>query len=52
PVWAREQLVRVKKPEELLARVAEVFDDRFDEGRTRELSREDAVVPALQSCGE
>ena len=52
PIWAREQLVRVKKPEELLARVAEVFDDRFDEGRSRDLSREDAVVPALQSCGE
>lgn len=52
PIWAREQLVRVKKPEELLARVAEVFDDQFDEGRSRELSREDAVVPALQSCGE
>jgi len=27
-----------------------VFADRFDEGRPRELSREDAVVPALQSC--
>jgi tRNA-dihydrouridine synthase len=52
PIWAREHLVRVKKPEELLARVAEVFDDRFDEGRSRDLSREDAVVPALQSCGE
>ena len=52
PVWAREQLVRVKQPGDLLARVAEVFDDRFDEGRSRDLSREDAVVPALQSCGE
>lgn len=52
PVWAREQLVRVRKPEDLFARVEEVFDDRFDEGRSRELSREDAVVPALQSCAE
>ena len=52
PVWAREQLVRVKKPDELLARVAEVFDDRFDQARSVELNREDAVIPALQSCGE
>lgn len=52
PVWAREQLVRVKNAEQLLASVAEVFDDRFDEGQPRQLSREDAVVPALQSCGE
>jgi len=52
PVWAREQFVRLKKPEEIFARVDEVFADRFDEGRSRELSREDAVVPALQNCGE
>jgi len=52
PVWAREQLVRVRQPEDLFAKVDEVFDDRFDEGRTRELSREDAVIPALQNCGE
>lgn len=52
PVWAREQLVRCKQSEDLFVRVAEVFDDRFDEGRSLELSREDAVVPALQSCGE
>ena len=50
PVWAREQLVRVRQPEDLFEKVAEVFDDRFDEGRPRELSREDAVIPALQSC--
>ena len=50
PVWAREQLVRVRQPEELFQKVEEVFDDRFDEGRSRELTREDAVVPALQSC--
>lgn len=52
PVWAREQLVRLKKPDEIFARVDEVFADRFDEGRSRELRREDAVVPALQKCGE
>lgn len=52
PVWAREQLVRAKKPDELFAAVDEVFADRFDEGRPMDLSREDAVVPALQNCGE
>jgi nifR3 family TIM-barrel protein len=52
PVWAREQLVRVRQPEDLFAKVDEVFDDRFDEGRSRELTREDAVIPALQNCGE
>jgi tRNA-dihydrouridine synthase len=50
PVWAREQLVRVRSVEDLFAKVEEVFADRFDEGRPRELSREHAVVPALQSC--
>jgi len=50
PVWAREQLVRARQPADLFEKVAEVFDDRFDEGRPRELSREDAVIPALQSC--
>lgn len=52
PVWAREQLVRVRQPEDLFAKVEEVFADRFDEGRPRELAREDAVIPALQQCGE
>ena len=42
--------MRVRQPEDLFEKVAEVFDDRFDEGRPRELSREDAVIPALQSC--
>jgi tRNA-dihydrouridine synthase B len=51
-VWARDQLVRVRKPEELFGKVAEVFHDRFDEGRTVDLLRSDAVVPALQSCAE
>ena len=52
PVWAREQLVRVRQPADLHARVAEVFADRFDDGDARDLHREHAVVPALQSCGE
>lgn len=52
PIWAREQLVRVRRPEDLLERVAEVFADRFDEGRDRELRREHAVAPALQDCRE
>lgn len=50
PVWAREQLVRVRSAGDLFAKVEEVFADRFDEGRPRELTREDAVIPALQSC--
>ena len=51
PVSARERLVRVRRPEELLPAVAEVFcDAQCDGGGT--LSREHAVVPALQSCGE
>ncbi|MFK7739776.1 MAG: tRNA dihydrouridine synthase [Planctomycetota bacterium] len=52
PVAARERLVRVRKPEELHQAVQEVFDDRHDEGRSVELLREDAVVPALQGCGK
>ena len=50
PVWARGQLVRVRQPDELFCKVEEVFADRFDEGRPRELGREDAVIPALQKC--
>jgi len=52
PAWAREQLVRVRQPAELLSKVEEVFADRFDEGRPPELSREDSVIPALQKCVE
>lgn len=52
PVAARERLVRVRQPEELLAAVDEVFADRFDGDRPRSLSPDDAVIPALQSCGE
>jgi hypothetical protein len=32
--------------------VDEVFADRFDDGRVRELTAADAIVPALQSCSE
>jgi tRNA-dihydrouridine synthase B len=52
PVWARERLVRLRQPADLLPLVDEVFADAFDEGRARELTAADAVVPALQSCGE
>jgi tRNA-dihydrouridine synthase len=52
PVAARERFVRVRRPEELLPLVDDVFADRFDIGRTTELSPDDAVVPALSSCGE
>lgn len=52
PLWARERLVALRQPADLLPLVAEVFADRFDDGRAGELRREHAVVPALQSCGE
>ncbi|MCU0863937.1 MAG: tRNA-dihydrouridine synthase family protein [Planctomycetes bacterium] len=52
PVWARERLVTMRGPEHWQGLVDEVFDDRFDAGRTRELSPSDAIVPALQSCSE
>ena len=52
PVWARERLVTMRGPEHWQGLVDEVFADRFDAGRTRELSPSDAVVPALQDCSE
>ncbi|MCR9246635.1 MAG: tRNA-dihydrouridine synthase [bacterium] len=52
PVAAREQLVRVRSAAELAERIADVFDDRHDDGPRRELRREEAVVPALNSCAE
>ena len=52
PVWAREQLVTRRGPEDLPRLVDEVFDDRFDEGVVRELRPEDAVLPAISSCTE
>ena len=52
PVWARERLVLLRRPDDLLPLVADVFADRFDDGRERDLRREHAVVPALQSCSE
>ena len=51
PVWARERLVTMRGPEDLLRLVDEVFADLYDEGG-RELRVEDAVVPAIASCGE
>lgn len=52
PVWARTRLVTMRGPEDLPRLVHEVFADRFDDGRARELRPEDAVVPTLQSCSE
>jgi tRNA-dihydrouridine synthase B len=52
PVWARERLVTMRGPEHWQGLVDEVFADRFDVGRTRELSPSDAIVPALQDCSE
>jgi tRNA-dihydrouridine synthase B len=52
PVWARERLVTMRGPEQLEPLVDEVFADRFDEGRSRELRAEDAVVPAIANCSE
>jgi len=50
PVWARGRCVAVKQPSELTDVLDEVFGDDHDEGRSRELTREDAVAPALSSC--
>ena len=52
PVWARERLVTMRGPGDLVPLVEEVFDDRFDEGLARELRPEDAVVPGLAGCSE
>ncbi|MFO1031050.1 MAG: tRNA-dihydrouridine synthase family protein [Planctomycetota bacterium] len=52
PVWARERLVTMRGPEHWEPLVEEVFADRFDEGRVREMTAADAVVPSLQSCTE
>lgn len=52
PIYARERLVTMRGPEAYAALVDEVFADRFDAAQSRELRPEDAVVPALQSCGE
>ncbi|MEZ6036418.1 MAG: tRNA-dihydrouridine synthase [Planctomycetota bacterium] len=54
PIAARERLVALRRPEQLLPLVDEVFADAHDAagGADRELRREHAVVPALQSCAE
>jgi tRNA-dihydrouridine synthase B len=52
PVWARERLVTMRAPDAWQPLVDEVFGDRFDDGRAREITAADAVVPALQSCSE
>lgn len=50
-VWARERLVTMRGPEMFSPLVDEVFADG-DDGRARELTPADAIVPALQSCTE
>ncbi|MBL8726958.1 MAG: tRNA-dihydrouridine synthase [Planctomycetes bacterium] len=52
PVWARQQLVTMRTPADLPRLVDEVFADPLCAGRSRELRPEDAVVPAIASCGE
>ena len=52
PLWARERLVTMRGPDVYASLVDEVFADRFDEGRSRELGPEDAVIPSLQACSE
>lgn len=52
PLWARERLVTMRGPETWEPLVEEVFADRFDDGRVREMTAADAIVPALQSCSE
>lgn len=52
PLWARERMVTMRGPETWDPLVDEVFADRFDDGRARELTAADAIVPALQSCSE
>ena len=52
PVWARERLVTMRGPQDLVPLVEEVFADRHDEGRARELGPADSVAPSLASCSE
>ncbi|MFO1078515.1 MAG: tRNA-dihydrouridine synthase family protein [Planctomycetota bacterium] len=52
PVWARERMVAMRGPADFAPVVDDVFADRHDEGLARELGPGDAIVPALQDCGE
>jgi tRNA-dihydrouridine synthase B len=52
PVAARDRLVRWRGTTSFAELVEAVFTDADDAGRTRQLTPADAVVPALQSCGE
>ena len=52
PLWARERLVSMRGPADLLRLVDEVFAERPDDGPPRALRPEDAVVPAIASCRE
>lgn len=52
PVWARQRLVTMRGPEQLLPLVDEVFADHFDALRPRELTAGDTVAPSLRDCSE
>ncbi|HEX5054377.1 MAG TPA: tRNA-dihydrouridine synthase [Planctomycetota bacterium] len=52
PVWARDRLVTMRGPDDLLRLVDEVFADVHDEGRSPELSETDSVGLAVAGCGE
>ncbi len=52
PLWARERLVTMRGPADLLPLVDEVFGDQHDDGVPRELRPEDAVAPGISSCSE
>jgi nifR3 family TIM-barrel protein len=51
-IWARQRLVTLRTPADLLPLVDEVFADPLFAGLSRELRPEDAVVPAIANCGE
>ncbi|MBK8095735.1 MAG: tRNA-dihydrouridine synthase [Planctomycetes bacterium] len=54
PVQARERMVAVRSPVQLVATVEELFDPALDQDVAKVLRREDAVVPAMSagdSCG-
>jgi nifR3 family TIM-barrel protein len=50
--WARGEFVATRGPADLLAAIARVFADRFDEAGARVLCPEEAVVPAANATAE
>ena len=49
---ARQRLVMLRQPADLLPLVDEVFADERFVGHEGELRPEDAVVPAIANCSE